>query len=94
MISPLIAVLRGENSIIIPSVVPARDDVGDGKRPYGDEPDAGRDLDDAAEADGDQGEERGDQKPPARAVDHDALDCNGIAHSKLRLQTALLVRPT
>ena len=78
-LSPLI-VLCGENAIII-SVVPAGDDVRDGQRPDGDEQDASHNLDDAAEADGEQGEEGGDDEPPARAVNHDALTNNGIALS-------------
>ena len=91
-ILPLIDVLRGENSIVI-SVVPACDDVGDGQRSNDDKPDAAHDLDDAAETDGEQGEDRRDQKPPARAMDHDALQNNDIALSKLLL-TALLVQQT
>ena len=81
-ISPLVAVLCGENLVII-SIVPAGDDVGDGQSSNGDEPDAGRDLDDAAETDGEQGEDRRDDKPPARAMDHDALENICIAHCTL-----------
>ena len=78
--SPLVAVLSGENSNIV-SIAPTGDDVGNAKRSDSDEQDAANDLDYAPETDGEEGEEGGDEKPPARAVDHDALTNNGIALS-------------